>query len=453
MRSALISVAILLFQAFQTNQSSQTNQSNQTDRSSYDRSDEVDAAPAHFRYERVLQVPPGTQGQACAVIDAAVYAHSSGRLSDLRIYSDEHEVPFVRTESREAGQQEEPARLLNLGRRGAAIVFDLAMPARPYTAVVLDLDGRDFYATAKISGAQQAGTPGTQLAEVVLFDLKSQGLSRSTTLALQESSFPVLHVEMKVTPAPGGDATLLTQAMVHGAVVPPSREAQTLYATVASTDQIVTRGRQSIASFKVPAHVPVERVTFVLQPGSTKNFSREVRVSARSPQTQESGAEETVSGEIQRVRLPVDAFGQEIRSEQLSVEALLAANVRGDAVVTVAVENGDDTPLPLRAVQLQMRQRTLCFDAAPGAGYVLRYGDASPVRSPVYDYARLFKASATHATVALAAERPNPQFREDVIQRPYTDRHPEVLWVALLLVIGVLGTVALHNARRVGRRK
>jgi len=28
-----------------------------------------------------------------------------------------------------------------------------------------------------------------------------------------------------------------------------------------------------------------------------------------------------------------------------------------------------------------------------------------------------------------------------------------LLWVALLLVIGVLGTIALHNARRVGRTK
>ena len=77
----------------------------------------------------------------------------------------------------------------------------------------------------------------------------------------------------------------------------------------------------------------------------------------------------------------------------MSVESLLATNVRSDALVTVAVENGDDAPLPLHSVELQMRQRTLCFEAEPGAEYLLRYGDASPVRSPVYDYARLFQAS------------------------------------------------------------
>jgi hypothetical protein len=38
-------------------------------------------------------------------------------------------------------------------------------------------------------------------------------------------------------------------------------------------------------------------------------------------------------------------------------------------------------------------------------------------------------------------------------EKTYNDRHPELLWVALLLVIAVLGTIALHNARRVGREK
>jgi hypothetical protein len=107
----------------------------------------------------------------------------------------------------------------------------------------------------------------------------------------------------------------------------------------------------------------------------------------------------------------------------------------------------------LAAVELQMRQRKVCFEAEPGAAYVLRYGGVEPVRAPVYDYTRLFQASATPVAVMLGPEGPNPDFREEVHTKPYTERHPEVLWVALLLVIAVLGTVALHNARRVGRPK
>ena len=31
--------------------------------------------------------------------------------------------------------------------------------------------------------------------------------------------------------------------------------------------------------------------------------------------------------------------------------------------------------------------------------------------------------------------------------RPFTERHPVLLWVALLLVVGTLGFVALRSAR------
>jgi hypothetical protein len=194
-------------------------------------------------------------------------------------------------------------------------------------------------------------------------------------------------------------------------------------------------------------------VSFALQPEFAKNFSREVRVTAHSSATEDSAAAETIPGEIQRVRLPTDVFGREIHSEQMSIEALVAANLRSDATIEVAVENGDDAPLPLRSVLLLMRQRKICFDAEPGASYILRYGDAAPVRTPVYDYARLFQASATAAAVTMGAETPNPGFIKVSTEKTYNDRHPELLWVALLLVIAVLGTIALHNARRVGREK
>jgi hypothetical protein len=32
-------------------------------------------------------------------------------------------------------------------------------------------------------------------------------------------------------------------------------------------------------------------------------------------------------------------------------------------------------------------------------------------------------------------------------QRPFTERHPVLLWVALILVVGTLGFVALRSAR------
>jgi hypothetical protein len=131
----------------------------------------------------------------------------------------------------------------------------------------------------------------------------------------------------------------------------------------------------------------------------------------------------------------------------MNVEAVLGANLRGAAAVEVAVANYDDAPLPLVAVELQMRQRRLCFDATAGTNYVLRYGDDEPVRAPVYDYARLFRAEQGAAMVTMGAETALQVTVAAVESRSYMDTHPEVLLVVLLVVVGVLGMVAVRSAK------
>jgi hypothetical protein len=119
----------------------------------------------------------------------------------------------------------------------------------------------------------------------------------------------------------------------------------------------------------------------------------------------------------------------------------------------VAIENGDDVPLPIAAVRLEMRQRRLCF-AAPageGSGLALYYGDATLV-APAYDYDRLFVPARKPLMAVLGPERVNPEYRPLAAEeRPVTERHPGVLWVAVIGVICGLGVVALRAARNVGR--
>jgi hypothetical protein len=129
------------------------------------------------------------------------------------------------------------------------------------------------------------------------------------------------------------------------------------------------------------------------------------------------------------------------------VDAELVSNLHDPATVTVTVENGDDVPLPIESVQLQMRQRMMCFDAAPGASYMLRYGDMA-LHAPVYDYARLYQPQANAITAQLGPELANVDYHPRPDERPFTERHPELMWVALILVVAVLGGTALHSVKR-----
>ena len=275
------------------------------------------AQPATMRYERTIRVAgaggagQGGSSQTCTVLDAAIYSHAAASLADLRIFSvgasagaagTAHELPYAITMSEAATDETatgEAARVTNLGLqrnqggRGDRIVFDLEMPQRAYSGVTLELDPalHDFIATAAVSGSDAVGGHGRMIAlgSFTLFDLASQRLARDTTIPLAESTFRTLHVEMNVTDAPSGLAAAghatgggakFAAAMVRGAFVPPSREAQTLYTTVEETAALTNRGRESVATFELPARVPVERVSFVMAPGFAGNFSRAVKVSA-----------------------------------------------------------------------------------------------------------------------------------------------------------------------------
>jgi hypothetical protein len=406
------------------------------------------AEPQYFRYERAITLP-ASGGQSCAVIDAQIFPNSAPSLKDLRLYQTlpgqpAREVPYAITLSEPVQPDSEAAYVLNLGMRGHSIVFDLEMPNRPYTDVTLDLAGKDYLATATVSGTPAPDTPGTSLGEFTLFDLTTQHLSRSTTLHLQESSFPYLHIELTASAAPGTRGFAFTPQIVRGATVPPSREEQSLFTTAAETSAITQRDRQSVATFALPERVPVERVSFVLAPDFKANFSRDVRISDHVQGTP-SSAGETLMGTILRVHLTQD--GREIRQQQLSVPATLGSNMQSPANVEVAVENGDDPPLPITAVRLEMRQRKLCFEAPSAGTLTLYYGDHA-LSAPQYDYARLFSPSGSIHTAKLGAEQQNPAYQARPDSRPITERHPELLWIALLAVVCSLALVAIHSSKK-----
>ncbi len=447
---------------------------------------QTDVPEAHFRYQRSVALPLAPrEGQACAILDASVFAHAAPSLKDLRLFNGAAELPYATTLSEPLQQESDDARILNLGLRDQRLVFDLAMPRRPYTDLQLTLNRKDFLATATVSSETSPAAPShsttgrTYLGTFTLFDLSTQHLARSTSIPLPESSFPYLHVELAVTSAPGTPVIPASPTIVQGATIPPSREAQTLYTTDQQTSTFIQRGRRTIATFTLPIHVPIERISFVLAPSFKGNFSRTVEIDAQADSnaaptpdqnaaansgevTEETAPSEqpiqpeTVQATILRVHTTESAHAAHpidpIDLEQLSIPVAIGSNMQRPATLTVAIDNGDDPPLPLAAIRLEMRQRSLCFDPATVTRLTLDYGDPDPtLQAPVYDYAKLFRPAATPSAAHLEPEHLNPAFHPPADPRPLTDRHPTLLWIVLLGVLAVLATVALRSARNLLR--
>jgi hypothetical protein len=391
----------------------------------------------YFRYERPVQ---RSSGQSCMALDPAIFAHAAPQLADLRLYRDGAETPFVVRVAASTQTEQKGVAPLNLGLRGGQVVFDAAMPDGAYSDIQLAITARDFIATVTVSGSQtEAGGAETKIGSYTIFDLTSQRLGRSTVLHLPVSDYRYLHFGISGPLQPESVTSL-------SAGSPPA--SPPTYQKVAESAQVEQKDHSSVLEFTVPAHVPVDRIVF--SPGaSPAQFSRDVSVAVapvsapRSIDAAPPPPPATFSGDILRVHSLQN--GRPIDEERLAIDAP-QFDFDTPAKWTVAIQNGDDAPVSLKSVRLQMLQRTLCFDADGNSSYLLAYGDPA-LSPPRYDYATLFSLQPNAAQIAAGAEQPNPAYQPRPDDRPFTEKHPALMWVALAAVIAVLAAIALRSAR------
>ncbi|HEV2273215.1 MAG TPA: DUF3999 family protein [Acidobacteriaceae bacterium] len=406
------------------------------------------AAPSpeirYFRYQRPVLNSPQSSGQACLALDAAFFAHAAPGLADLRLYRGPAETPYLIRLAALRPPMEKPIPPMNLGRKGSShggqTVFDAAMPEGSYRELRLSVTAHDFIATVTVSGSQtRDASAQTRLGAYTIFDLSRQKLGRSTVLHLPESDFRYLHFQIAGPLSPENIAGLSVERLAAG---------QPMYQPVAKSSQVSQKGRLSVVDLTVPAHVPVDRIVFTPGP-SPLNFSRQVSIAVTPlpplAASDAAGPAQTVSFPGDLMRLHSVQSGHRIDEERLFIETR-RAGLATPARWTITIDNGDDAAL-LPAVRLEMLERDLCFEAAGGGRYTLFYGDPA-LAAPRYDYAALFPAQANASQIAAGPEQQNPEYRSRPDQRPFTERHPALLWVALAGVIVLLGAIALEAAKR-----
>ncbi len=395
---------------------------------------------SQLRYQRAVRAQG--VGESCAVLDPLLFAHAAASLSDLHLLrADGVEAPYVLTLSGTAGVESETVGARDVRQRAGMVSFDLAMPARPYTDVVLDLATTNFVATARVTGGDGlANARLLPMGEFAIFDLSAEHLPRSTVLHLRESTAALLHVELRAAP---GSRALLPE-MVRGAVVPPSREAQTLYTAAVSTSVFVQRGGETDARLTLPARVPIERVRVVLAPRYHGNFSRALRIHAW-PVGGAGGEGEVLTGTLASLHLRRD--GVMLEDERLSAPATLGANLQTAAEVEVEIENGGAPALPVRSVLLETRERRLCFEApADGASLTLFYGDPQPRLGAERRGAEL-RLSGAPGLATIGPEEVNRRFTGGFDRRSLTRRHPRLFSLGLILLVCLGGVVVLRSGK------
>jgi uncharacterized protein DUF3999 len=400
----------------------------------------ISSSVSYFKYQRPLKAV--RSGQQYITVDDAIWQHARPDLGDLRLYNGQTEVPYAFvTERGGTAQQRKSVRVFQQSNFRGKTQFFLDMRGlAKYDHVALNLSTRNFVAHAHVEGQDDVhATHWAGLGESILYDLSRESLGGNTVLRLPRASYRYLRVTIEGPVKP---------EEVIGANSEQRQEQKALWRRVGGEPQIGSTdagqirwekgryepqsGKDTVLLFQVPQNVPVERIVFDVD-AAQPNFRREVRL------LNDKGVW-LGSGEIDRVHIV--RSGETIDSDNHEVNV----SIRGEKTLAVIVANGDDPPLTIRSAHLEQQERRIYFDAAGGASLMLYYGDES-LNRPVYDYSKFFQQQREAVQAQLGVEQQNAAYAGRPDDRPWSDRHPAVLWIAIVGAVLVLGGLAVKSMR------
>jgi hypothetical protein len=377
---------------------------------------------SYFRYMRDVSLT-SPAAQSYIVMDADLWEHTRF-LSDIRLYDGETQVPYLLQEEKAStSSREQQVLMLNLGMSGEEVQFDLELGAIPeYDRVRLQMTAQNFVATADIEGrASLHDTHGVKIGHFTLYDFTHEKLGSNFVLRLPQSSFRFLHVKL---------SRGLHAEQIKAALVSNVEEKKAVWTDVAKCE--LAAGEQSATTYNcsLSEAVPVDRIAFQVAAGKI-NFRRYVTVADAS------GAI-VASNNIDRIKM--DRQGQSIVSENLAFEL---PGVRSKAF-KITVQNGDDAPLPVGSVRLLSTERRIYFDPQKKSSFKLYFGDEK-LAAPDYDYAKFFHEDSSATRARLGPVAANPAFTGRPDDRPWSERHKVIVWLAMLLAVGVLAAMAMRG--------
>jgi hypothetical protein len=300
--------------------------------------------------------------------------------------------------------------------------------------LALRLSGENFRRRVSVEGSDDGRAWTTLTDEAWVFAIPGPEPARYEGVALPENDFLLLRVT--VFPGPRErERVSIQDAWLPAGERRAGRE-EVLTPRWSRAD--VSRSRETWLTLDLGArHQPYRAV--VLDVGDER-FFREVRLEAREePDLSRSDAiapRERWRGVGRGVVYRLEHDGE-------SRECLRVESDGRARVLRLRLRNRDDRPLRVRGVSAVAPVERVLFEASPGGEYTLTYG-APDLGGPTYDLTRTLDADLEAGRADLG-----PPIRRDVVADvlPWTERHPVLLWVGLLLVVVALGALTWRALR------
>lgn len=394
---------------------------------------ELPTAWRHWRYFRAItDLSVTVRSPTEILLPWEAFSHSEARGADFRIIDDRgQEVPFeIAADQGEPGKRQVlSAKLIEnsfVPGQFTQVIADFGERPPAFNQVRIETPESDFILWVEVALSDNARLWRVVNPRAPISRFHSRSIEGAQTIPVE--GLPARYVRLRLAQGTEQFPVTAVEGVFTGASREPERTGLPVKMSMeASADSTETRWRVACGS----PNLPISEIVFSTdQP----EFYRAVRV-----QTSDDGEQwnSRASGTIYRYR-----EGDRLK-EQLRV---VFPEFSGARYWRVEVVNGNDPPLGGVAAELRGVPRRMRFLAQPGRTYRLLYGNLA-AKSPQYDVGHLFAgmpAKPAYAVASLGNEEVNTAYADP---RPFTERHPVVLWVALAIAIAVLGFAALRALR------
>jgi len=395
----------------------------------------MQALPApwkHWQYSAAITVPPALSPRFVRVlIPDQVSRRAREDWPDLRVIDDSgREVPFVlHARLGRRSSEDRSARLMDVTYKpgdDTRATLDLGAGARVHNGIEIQTAAPEFFARVAIDVSPSGRDWRMVREEAPIYRFTASGLEGNQAVHYTDNSSRFLRLRI----SDGKERFALRGVVVRYEV---TEEPELVRADVpvrtdgaapsGETWWVAVGGGQPLATVEIAA--------------DQATFHRPVRVRASDDG---KSWRSLTSGTVYRM-------GRGPERDHLRVEL-------GDTrapLLRVEVVNRSDPPLAGASLTFFATPRRVVFRADPARTYRLLYGNPR-VSAPDYEMTRVVSPADLDAAASagLGTETPNPGYADPA---PWTERHPAVLWVALVVAVAVVGALAIRTLRSAAPRE
>lgn len=382
----------------------------------------------HWQYRRTVRIE--TAGSVHAIVlDRAIYADAQAGLGDLRLAVNGQETPYVLAAARGAVTEDELA-VAELDRavvpgKGLQLTLD-AGRGHAHNRLRIATGLHNFRIRMKIETSEDGRLWAIERTDGSIFDFSETG-RHAEMLNLDYPLSTRRYVRATFTGWTRTDA-------VTGAWLTQRVESRTAWQTLATLtpSRVEDNGVTNLVFDLGVSHLPYARI--LLDAGAAR-FYRACDV--------ESSADGKSWNYVSTQAL-----------YRLRDDESLALSYAGphERYVRLRVRNGEDQPVTVRQAEFDAVEQRVRFLPQVAGEYTLYYGNPK-ARTPSYDLGIILSKRPPEREIVLTAgaQTVTPGYQPDVPAKPWSESHPEVLYVTLALAIAGMGWYCLRFLRNVKR--